>query len=246
MSFRKFAIPTLALAAFLIVGGSPARADTLCAAGSYSALEGTTCDIGSLQFTFGSIVSRNYLYDAYAGYLYDSQWTASDISFTPTASGFSVGLANFDSQSITAPLYGQALDYLYFPFSVTALGGPIIRTTASGGTPSVDNRFDNAISYQDYVVLSNTTSYQQTSSYKWNSYGTTYSEQYEYNIGSISSGSGSAYPFYLEAEDGGTASISGTTATFTFVTTPEPATCLIAGIALVALGLIGRKRRLNR
>jgi MYXO-CTERM domain-containing protein len=44
-----------------------------------------------------------------------------------------------------------------------------------------------------------------------------------------------------------TASVTGTTATFDFIrSTPEPDSCLIAGAALVGLGLLGRKRRFSR
>jgi hypothetical protein len=243
-SYAKWVAPVL----LLVAGGLPALADSMCTAGSYSTIQGTTCDIGSLQFTFGLLSAQNYSYDASTGsYVYDSSWTASDVSFTPTASGFALGLTNFDSQSITAPANGSAADYIYIPFSVTALSGEIVRTTASGGTPSVSSGSNYAVAYPDYVFLSGATGYQQAYSYLENDYGTPFSGQYQYASRSLSSGSVDSYPFYLQAATGGTASITGTTATFDFLTAaPEPDTCLIAGAALVGLGLLARKRRVGR
>ena len=139
-SYAKWVAPVLLLAA----GSLPAMADSMCTAGSYSTIQGTTCDIGSLRFTFGFLEGPNFSYDASTGlFSYYSPWTASDFSFTPTATGFAIGLASFDSQSITAPANGFADDFIEIPFSVTALRGAILRTTSSGGTPAVssgDNR----------------------------------------------------------------------------------------------------------
>ena len=127
----------IAPALLLVAGGLPAMADSLCTAGSYSTIQGTTCDIGSLQFTFGSLGGANYSYDPSTGlYVYDSSWTDSDLSFTPTATGFTLGLTNFDNQSITAPANGWRYDFIEIPISVSALSGEIVRTTASGGTPA--------------------------------------------------------------------------------------------------------------
>jgi hypothetical protein len=89
------------------------------------------------------------------------------------------------------------------------------------------------------VFLSGATGYQQAYSYLENDYGTPFSGQYQYASRSLSSGSVDS--------TGGTASITGTTATFDFITAaPEPDTCLIAGAALVGLGLLARKRRVGR
>ena len=95
--------------------------------------------------------------------------------------------------------------------------------------------------------ISDASGYQEAYRYLQNDYGIPSSGQYQYASGPLSSGSGYVDPFQLYAENGGTASITGMTTTFDFITaTPEPGTCLIAGAALVGLGLIGRKRRFSR
>jgi hypothetical protein len=114
---------------FLLLCAVPLSANTVCVAENYSSIVGTTCDIGSLTFTFDGTYSI-------AG-----GWTASDLYFIPGANGFTF---DFDGgpQSVSAnnpvPFGGTVVSELELHFNVTAppgyyLNGVNLLTSANFG-----------------------------------------------------------------------------------------------------------------
>jgi hypothetical protein len=108
-------IPSLVIAligfAFL---ADPVFADLVCGTGNFSTIVGTTCDIGSLEFTFTGVSSLG------------GGWTASDLYFTPATNGFILSFLG-GPQSLTAnnpnPLGNVTFDELGISFNVTAPPG---------------------------------------------------------------------------------------------------------------------------
>ncbi len=103
-AFRRLCITFLYCLTVAIAGSSLARADGVpCASGSLSSILGTTCDIGSLEYTFASasdIASDDWIQSS-AGTTDYGPFLASQFSFTPTASGFTIALVT--PSSVTAP-----------------------------------------------------------------------------------------------------------------------------------------------
>jgi len=93
---------------------NPVLADSVCGAGNFSTIVGTSCDIGSLEFTFTGVSSLG------------GGWTASDLYFTPATNGFSLSFLG-GPQSLTAnnpnPLGNVTFDELGISFNVTAPQG---------------------------------------------------------------------------------------------------------------------------
>ena len=99
MLFRRLAV--FCLGALFAV---PVFADVACSSGNLSGLVGTTCDIGSLQFTFQGLYGANYTYDSVSSsYMYGTAKTASDFTFTAFGDGFSLGLTGNNGISLSGP-----------------------------------------------------------------------------------------------------------------------------------------------
>ncbi len=237
----------LAAVVCLLSSPRPARADT-CGTASLSDLMGTTCTIGSLEFSFTSVSSDNYSYNnSTSKYAYDSPWTASDFTFTPVTDGFSLtftGTGN-GAGSVTATSNVDAFSYFELTYTVTDLNGLI--TGESGTTNGTLSATGSSLAYvynPEYSTcgygLCNNEVYGEN--YVGSSGG---SSDFSNVLGSpFSWGYGYATPFSAEALNSGTASWTGTVTTFTYdsVSTPEPGTLELTFIGLLGIGLLVRRR----
>jgi hypothetical protein len=200
----------LTLLVFLVI---PAFADGVaCASGSLASIDGTTCDIGNLQFAFNGLQSVNTL---------GVPWTDSDFTFTVLSNGFE--LSGPPAQTIPATTGGQS--YAQLAFGVTDLTGPpdgITDLNVSGGNLSVSGpNFSRASTVLQIYGPDGCSLF--TSNDIIDSDGTIFNTGNK--SGSATSAPfclGFAAPFAVFAEKGNTASIDGTTADFTFTTGPAP------------------------
>src|SRR6267142_4102713 len=114
-----------------------ASADTACTVGNFAAIAGTTCDIGSLQFSFTAVSS------------YGGGWTASDLYFEPVANGFTLSFLG-GAQSLTAnnanPFENVTFDELGLTFDVMAPQGTYFNgvNVASAGTRTASGLYSFA------------------------------------------------------------------------------------------------------
>jgi hypothetical protein len=110
---RRIPLLVIALLGFAVLA-VPAFADSVCGAGNFSNLVGTSCDIGGLKFTFTGVSS------------YGGGWTASDLYFTPAAKGFTLSFLG-GPQSFSAnnpnPLGNVSFSELGLSFNVSAPQG---------------------------------------------------------------------------------------------------------------------------
>jgi hypothetical protein len=243
MAFRVLSV--LAGCLLLATAWAPAARAGSCASGNLSGLIGETCDVGSLQFTFDELYSDNFAYDG-STYTYGTSWTANNFTFTPVSNGFSLSF-NGGPQSLTTTSDGFAYDYAYLVYSVTDLAGNFTGESATGGAPSSSAGEDGG--YGNALIEGVTYSSTETP------YVVAYQESFDgspcelqnYLAGSpFSDGTTAyAYPFYLFAEEGGSAGWDGNPSTFTYdttsSTTPEPASLLLFGTALLGIAFITRK-----
>lgn len=221
----------LKLVLVLLACAVPATADTVCAAGNFSSIVGTTCSIGSLTFTFNGFYS-------FGG------WTTSSLFFTPATNGFTLNFLG-GPQSIAAdnavPFGGTVADGVQFDFTVVApqgyyFNGDNVFTSASYGasgitafaTPGAIGSFTagQAGSFEvceqpPFPACQVTNTYSPPSP------------------PFSSTASGIIFPFDLTANNG-TAHWDGSPSTYTFSldnNVPEPSTLLLLATGL--LGLIG-------
>jgi hypothetical protein len=113
----------LAIGAILVFfcGARSARANS-CLAGSLASLEGTTCTIGDVQFSFGTATITNVNNGAPA-------LSLASISFTPNGSnplhpGF-VLMGNIEAFSANSLLGGASVN-LFFPMTITPLNSTAV------------------------------------------------------------------------------------------------------------------------
>jgi hypothetical protein len=123
LAFRVLAV--LAGCLLLATAWAPAASATpACPSGStnLATLISTypTCDIGSLQFTFGSLV----------GYGSGATLTAGDFNFSPVSHGFTLSLDG--GQSVTAAVDEEATDGVALYYSVSDLDGNLTGESAVG------------------------------------------------------------------------------------------------------------------
>ena len=217
------------LAVLLLVCAVPATADTVCTAGNFSTLVGTTCSIGSLTFTFNGTSSI-------AG-----GWTASDLNFAPATNGFTLSFLG-GPQSVTAnnpvPFGGTVFDELGLNFNVLApqgyyLNGDNVSTSASFGASGIFAfATSGAISSFPVGQAGNYQLCQPTQSPDCEALSFFYPATPPFS----SNASFDAIVFGLWANNG-TAHWDGSPSTFTFSldnNVPEPST-----LSLLASGLLG-------
>jgi len=229
---------------------APASADTACIAGNFSTIAGTTCDIGSLQFSFGSISGENSIYDTHtSSYTYYSTWGNSDFDFTPLSSGFSLTFLG-GPQSITA-YYLSAVDWALLPYSVVDLNDWIADVSISGGVLSASGNF-GGLAQAQYGVFGTWTAWEAVAQYSGNPFTFSYQSppvtaKFGYDV---------VLPFNLEADGHQfpavvSAAWDGTPMTVTYSTSsvyiPEPSSVLLLSTGLVSLvALVRRKAREGR
>ena len=213
----------------LVLSASPALADSDCAAGSLSTVMGTTCNIGSLQFTFSDYTA--------------SSWTPSNFTLTPVSNGFTL---SFDggAQSITGPTSSISYDYFELYYYVTDLTGVLTGESVSGGEllTSGGTSIPPFAEYYGYTCPLGSDCETRIGAFADSNGGPT---SYAYGD-PFSSGYAYAAPFSLEAGFGATASWDGTPTTFTYTSTPvpEPGSLLLFATGLASLaGLVRQKIR---
>lgn len=221
-----------------------ASADPTCVSENLATLISVTptCDIGSLQFTFGSLVSVTTIGTA---------WTASDFGFTPVINGFSL---SFDGglQSITTSSDdGGEFEYAELIYSVTDLDGNLTGESATGGALSGSANGGVGAAQGGAFYDGRTFSSGSAVVEGYNEVFNGTISQYENGLGGapFSYGpNGQAYPFYVYALYGGSASWDGSPTTFTYDTEttlapiPEPSTLLLFGTGLLGIVFITRKK----
>jgi hypothetical protein len=134
---RRTAVLAIGAILFLFCGVRSARANS-CLSGTLASLEGTTCTIGDLQFSFGTATITNVNNGATA-------LTLASITFTPNGinpfhPGFSL-MGNIEAFSANSLLGGASVD-LFFPMTITPLNstavtgfdGTLANFNLTGGT----------------------------------------------------------------------------------------------------------------
>jgi hypothetical protein len=186
-----------------------ASADTQCTSGSLSDIVNTTCDIGTLEFSFGNFTGANRYYDSTLGTI-TVPWSASDFTFAPLADGFSLEFLP-GAQQAQSPFTGpNALDYGDLSFCLTSLSGPgLYSVGVSGGALSAaglqnPNGTDSSFAEAGYGNFINTSNGQMYGSSYVQEAGGTVTTGYlqQYNGAPLSTGCGYVNPFYLSASGG--------------------------------------------
>ena len=117
-------------------------ADPACIAANFVSIDGTSCTIGSLDFTFTGTES------------YGGGWGASSVYFTPIAKGFTLSFLG-GPQSVTEsfpyPYEYNVFDQLDVKFTVTGLGDYLAGATVTGGAFSASGI--SAFASDGYLIL---------------------------------------------------------------------------------------------
>lgn len=243
---RRVLYPLGCVLVSLIFLAGPASANSACVAGNFSSVDGTTCDIGTLQFTFTGTQS------------FGGGWNASNLFFTPTADGFTftfLGGPQSLTESNPYPYLDDVFDELGVNYTVVALQGFLdgvgvssnatfgatgFSSFATNGLISSPPAGDAGIAASCGVQLGilpppppvcGLTNFDFPAA---NPHPTT--------------ASGSATVFDLIAANG-TAFWSGSPTTFSFSTEssmPEPSSVPMLGIGFICVALLSLKRGLGR
>jgi hypothetical protein len=219
---------------------SPARADSICETSNLSALIGTTCDIGSLQFTFTGTSGELAVFTN--TFTEETPLMPDDFTFIPLPDGFQL---SGPGAKITAPVPPAGSgevditdDIFELRFTVADLNGAITGVSAMGGNPTASGTrgASSAVRVALFPVLPPPSGCLEaiSSNVGEENLGTVSTEQTSSNpCGPIYFADGSAEPVNLSASNGDTASVD-TTTQFTFMT-PEPGTLtlLLCGLMLL-------------
>lgn len=237
--------------------GPLAKASPVCI-GNLSAFIGTTCTIGSLQYQFTNVIPTDNV-NGVAG----TQWTASDLTITPTAAldGFTL---TFDGGPLSAStIDGTSADYaIEVQYLVSDPGGYILGENVSGGVlSSAGGSMNGDGSYQqgvaDFIGVTTCSicidSQAFTELESLNGV-TTYDGGLSFCTADfppceISTAGADADPFQVRAQNGGSASWDGTPTTFTYiltnpasVATPEPGSSLVLGAGVLVIAFMRKNR----
>jgi hypothetical protein len=224
---------------FLTILLSPASADIMpCVSGSLSTIDGSTCDIGNLQFTFTGFNREEPS---------DILWTDSDFTFSVLSNGFEL---SGPPPQILTPTNSPEVDSAELLFNVTDLdlngfinglgisGGELAAFGGSSGNGSLADNFLTLCSGSSCLSASNTIV---------NFGGGNIVDELGVISGSalLKSGAGGAEPFFVAADSGATASIDDTATDFTFTTTtfvPEPRLTMLLSVGLLGLAATARRK----
>jgi hypothetical protein len=264
---RKAALGILFLALFPIW----LKADE-CVPVSFSEVAGTTCTIGTFEFSFGNIFGANGTTSNLIGgeYTIQNYWGNSDFEFVPVENGFQLVFTG-GAQSITAPENGDAYNNAWLQYSVfdTNVNEWIAGVSVEGGELSASGN----CSPQTFVSSSGA-AWSLAPNDSWSApsagYGiggaantwtsvsqadcvTLYHNSQSLSWDSFHSGHQNASPFNLKSYVGSSAYWDGTPTTFTYYTTdtyippvPEPNSIILFGSGLAFLAGATRRRRQRR
>jgi hypothetical protein len=249
---------SVVLAAFLTLT-PPAFADTLCSSGTLDSVIGTTCDIGSFQFTFTgwnaeNLLAREAPYTPPFEYDYSPGPPASEFNFMPISNGFTIS----GSVQVVGPGNSEYLlnETGTLSYTIADLAGVIVgenvtgtgfAATGTGASFAGDGGF-SANSGGWNQVGGEYTEWQQ-GGVQWADSGQCVASTQMNCVGPplilgdpFPSGSGTATAYDLEADSPTDSATWDGTATFTFTdeptfaNAPEPSSFLLLG-TLVGLTL---------
>jgi hypothetical protein len=243
----KFFFSMLGAVCFLFAICCPPRANagTMCAAGNFSTVAGTTCDIGSLQFTFGSVTGETYSYTNTGSEVYYYTYGNSDLTFAPAVNGFTISVTGGPNataggtQSVTAPTNGYATDYANLYFTVTDTTGNLTGMSATQTQTLTGSNYSYVELFGDQQNSSGT-GYMEPSMQTTDNYGTLSSSSSENSLYGLPFSVGTygyGYAVDSNAFDGN--NVTTGPSTFTFTTTPDASTILLLGINLLGAVLLG-------
>jgi hypothetical protein len=230
---------------------SSAKADSACTAGNLSTLMNTTCDIGSLQFTFNSFSSFNFSDNGDGTGSTTFYWdplTPNNFTFTPLSNGFRISI-NTGPQPITSTTdtglgTAETVKTADLYFGVTDLDGDFVGMSVAG---TLDTSGPYTMSEIRGVVGSGPNLFGEGI---YGGAGGTETDS-PIDIGSpFASGGGDATIIDMYGQDGGSAYWGGTSI-FTFATEPAPASTpepssfslVASGLAILLGATLYRRRR---
>jgi hypothetical protein len=240
MSRPKLFLPLVLLASCPFTMTAPASADTICASGNFSTVASTTCDIGSLQFSFNGTTS------------YGGGWTSNDLYFTPSTNGFTLSFlpgAQSLSENFPYPYETAVFDEIGLNFDVTELRGNtyLSGVNVSGGT--FEAAGPGAFASGGLITQSTAggAGYYALCGSNPTPSCSLLSANYPAGHPFSSSASVNAIVFDLWATNG-SARWDGSPSTYTFRTAndvPEPGTLTLLGIGLLSILALVRRRSVN-
>jgi hypothetical protein len=234
---RRTAVLAIGAILILFCGVRSARANS-CLSGSLASLEGTTCTIGDVQFSFGTATITNINNGATPLSLASIMFTPN--SLNPFHPGFSL-VGNIEAFSANSMLGGAKVD-LFFPMTITPLNsttvigfdGTLTSYNLMGGTTNSVVEMDSDQCFATGVEVG-----QNPFSMPSNSITLAVPSP----IGSTSG------DFELSAFTGdgqGFAQILSADFNYSVTPTPEPASLLLLGSGLLGLAQAIRRRGARR
>ena len=238
---RKKAMGLLAVAAALVLASGSAHANTLCASNPLSTYTagGYSCNIGNYLFSNFTYTINNNSNGGGLANASDAN-TASQITVTPQGNGFQFVLPGTDTLGVADVNFTLAFE-VSVPSTITSFS-----TSETGGTSGTSPQPAGGGCTPLSACISVTAKAGSTagaSDFALQNY------QYPTTSGSSSAGLHINAPVFITD----TVDLSSTTGGQTHVSnllitigTPEPMTMSLVGGALLGLGLLVRRKRLNR